>query len=83
MDGPRFDHMTRAFTQSRRSLRGDGLVVVTGLIAGPAIEARKERNRTKRNGKPAHPNEYGCLALGKPCGGAHDSCSGICEGAQG
>ena len=83
MDGTQFDHMIRAFTQSRRSLLGGGLAAVTGLLVGPAVEARKKHKRKKRKGKKVQPNEFGCLELGDPCGRAADCCSGICEGNKG
>lgn len=79
MDSARFDGMTRALVgRSRRRVLG-GLAGALGLasIAVPGGEARKKKRKTKPT---VVFNQYGCVDVGKACGGNNaNCCSGICQ----
>lgn len=85
MDSSRFDHFTRSFAGSRRSLVGGTLALSLGLIGSSSIDARKRRKRKKPKSRNLQVtlNEYGCVNVDVPCTSNDQCCSGVCEGTKG
>lgn len=86
MDDRRFDTLTRKVQtlQSRRATLGHGLAAFIALgfaMNGGDVDARKKSQKKKR--KTPAVNAYGCLDVGRPCGGNSAlCCSGNCQGKK-
>jgi hypothetical protein len=75
MDSSRFD----AWTRRRFGLAVGGFAAaLLGLTPGTDTDAKKKRKRKK-----PQLNAFGCLDIGKACGGnGSKCCSGICQGKK-
>jgi hypothetical protein len=73
-----------AFPSRRDILRGlAGAGLGLGFLYRHESTGAKKKRKHKQKNKKAKPNAFGCLDVGKPCGGNDAKCcSGICEGKK-
>jgi hypothetical protein len=66
-----------------RGLAGAGLGLGSLGLQNAGEAKKKGKRKPKKKPKKPKPNAFGCLDVGKPCGGDDGNCcSGICEGVK-